>query len=142
MLHYFQWRNLDPPLPDRARGTCAREEHALWACRAVATACGPDLVAVKRCFGARAPAEILGRRPAYEGFGEGEGGEPNPPSGSPPPSSATPIQSRAARSPPVTPAVFQQPPPPCAEVQRAMGKCVEEGVRDLNRRVEERKSQS
>jgi hypothetical protein len=140
MLHYFQWRNLDPPLPDRARETCAREEHALWACRAVATACGPDLVAVKRCFGARAPAEILGHRPAYDGFGEVE--ETDPPSGSPPPSSATPIQSRATKSPSVAPAVSQQqPPPPCAEVQRAMGKCVEEGVRDLNRRVEERKSQ-
>jgi hypothetical protein len=140
MLRYFHWRNLDP-LPHRARETCAREEHALWACRAVATACGPDLVAVKKCFDASGPAEILGHSPAYEDDNEGEAGESNSRSGSPRSSLATSIKSRPVGSSSLA-LTAQQPPPPCAAVQRTMGKCVVEGVRDINSRVEERKSQT
>mmetsp|Transcript_15107 Transcript_15107/g.38064 ORF Transcript_15107/g.38064 Transcript_15107/m.38064 type:complete len:249 (+) Transcript_15107:180-926(+) len=32
------------------RSSCAREEHAVWACRAIATGCGKDLSELKKCF--------------------------------------------------------------------------------------------
>lgn len=34
----------------KIRSSCAREQHAVWACRAVATGCGKDLSELKRCF--------------------------------------------------------------------------------------------
>lgn len=41
---------LPPTLRTQIRQSCAREQHAVWACRAVATGCGKDLGALKRCF--------------------------------------------------------------------------------------------
>lgn len=38
---------------------CIREEHALWACRAVGLHCGRDLVKVRDCFRETGPANIL-----------------------------------------------------------------------------------
>ncbi|VEU35425.1 unnamed protein product [Pseudo-nitzschia multistriata] len=35
---------------DKIRSSCAREQHAVWACRAVATGCGKDISELKRCF--------------------------------------------------------------------------------------------
>jgi hypothetical protein len=32
------------------RQSCSREQHAVWACRAVATGCGKELASLKRCF--------------------------------------------------------------------------------------------
>ena len=37
-------------IQSRIRESCSREEHAVWACRAIATGCGQDLSLLKRCF--------------------------------------------------------------------------------------------
>eukprot|EP00531_Pseudo-nitzschia_arenysensis_P008143 CAMPEP_0116143420 /NCGR_PEP_ID=MMETSP0329-20121206/15444_1 /TAXON_ID=697910 /ORGANISM="Pseudo-nitzschia arenysensis, Strain B593" /LENGTH=234 /DNA_ID=CAMNT_0003638745 /DNA_START=34 /DNA_END=735 /DNA_ORIENTATION=+ len=37
-------------LRPQIRSSCAREEHAVWACRAIATGCGKDLSELKKCF--------------------------------------------------------------------------------------------
>jgi len=46
--------NDDPDLlsvfHSKIRSSCAREQHAVWACRAVSTGCGNDLAELKRCF--------------------------------------------------------------------------------------------
>jgi hypothetical protein len=34
----------------KIRASCAREEHAVWACRAISTGCGKDLSELKKCF--------------------------------------------------------------------------------------------
>jgi len=34
----------------KIRQSCSREQHAVWACRAVSTGCGKDLSQLKRCF--------------------------------------------------------------------------------------------
>ena len=34
----------------KIRSSCAREEHAVWACRAISTGCGKDLSELKKCF--------------------------------------------------------------------------------------------
>ena len=43
MVRYFDWRNL-------ADKNCQREEHAVWACRAISLGCGADLVRLRTCF--------------------------------------------------------------------------------------------
>ena len=62
MMKYFGWRGLlqkvgkdGQPLVD----SCAREQHAVWACRAVATGCGKELSYLKRCFDQEGPIDIL-----------------------------------------------------------------------------------
>jgi hypothetical protein len=35
---------------NRIRHSCSREQHAVWACRAVATGCGKELASLKKCF--------------------------------------------------------------------------------------------
>jgi hypothetical protein len=32
------------------QSSCSREQHAVWACRAVATGCGKELASLKKCF--------------------------------------------------------------------------------------------
>jgi hypothetical protein len=32
------------------RQSCSREQHAVWACRSVATGCGKELASLKKCF--------------------------------------------------------------------------------------------
>ncbi|GAX17949.1 hypothetical protein FisN_18Hu159 [Fistulifera solaris] len=60
MLRYFGWRHKDDP-------NCVREEHALWACRAVALQCGADLVQLKNCFKDKGDDAILSEtRTSYE----------------------------------------------------------------------------
>jgi hypothetical protein len=45
MVKYFQWRDVD-----EYDSRCQREEHSVWACRAVSLQCGAELVAVRDCF--------------------------------------------------------------------------------------------
>ena len=60
MVRYFDWRNVQSD-------DCVREEHALWACRAVGLQCGPDLVALRDCFKQQGPPVILSQKEtAYE----------------------------------------------------------------------------
>ena len=37
-------------LHDQIQSSCSREQHAVWACRAVATGCGKELAHLKKCF--------------------------------------------------------------------------------------------
>jgi ribosomal protein L31 len=47
--------------------TCAREAHALWACRAVTLACASDLGQLKSCFDSTTTIDILSQsHTAYE----------------------------------------------------------------------------
>jgi hypothetical protein len=124
MLHYFQWRNLEEEdgasvLVD-ARRLCTREEHALWACRAVATACGPDLVQVKRCFDETGPS-ILQQAAAYDKV------------------SAVPSTSEEAKVRESASSTSSSSSPPCVDVQRSMGSCVARGIDGLNQRIAEDK---
>jgi hypothetical protein len=125
MLHYFQWRNLEAEeggasvLGD-ARRLCTREEHALWACRAVATACGPDLIQVKRCFDETGPP-ILQQAAAYDKV------------------SAVPSTSEEAKVRESASSISTSSSPPCVDVQRSMGSCVARGIDGLNQRIAEDK---
>ena len=76
MLRFFKWRG-EEVAELGYDATCAREEHALWACRAVALQCGGDLDALRHCFdnlqkvGTSGEPEDVGavlscRRTAYE----------------------------------------------------------------------------
>ena len=42
-IRYYDWRGDEP-------GSCAREAHAFWACRAVSTRCGATLSDLRDCF--------------------------------------------------------------------------------------------
>jgi hypothetical protein len=65
MVRYFHWRDLPEETP------CLREEHALWACRAVALQCGPDLVQLRDCFQTNGPDTILSQAgTSYQGKSE------------------------------------------------------------------------
>jgi hypothetical protein len=45
MVRYFDWRNVH-----EYDTKCIREEHAVWACRAIALQCGSELVELRSCF--------------------------------------------------------------------------------------------
>lgn len=60
MVRYFDWRNRN----DGA--DCVREEHALWACRAVGLQCGPDLVKMRDCFKQQQSLILQQTETAYE----------------------------------------------------------------------------
>lgn len=135
MLHYFQWRNLEEQGDDGAsvlgdaRRLCTREEHALWSCRAVATACGPDLIQVKRCFDETGPS-ILKHAAAYDKVSAAPSTSEEaklPVSGSPTVSASSSSSGRVPVS------------PPCVDVQRSMGSCVARGIDGLNQRIAEDK---
>lgn len=60
MLRYFDWRHKEEP-------NCVREEHSLWACRAVALQCGADLVQLRNCFREQGDNDVLSEtRTSYE----------------------------------------------------------------------------
>ena len=66
MVRYFNWRNHQPEdssssssSGDTHGGSCLREEHAVWACRAVALQCGRELVGLRDCFRRVGPDRIL-----------------------------------------------------------------------------------
>eukprot|EP00536_Pseudo-nitzschia_multiseries_P003917 jgi/Psemu1/284729/fgenesh1_pg.62_\ len=118
----------------RIRSSCSREQHAVWACRAVATGCGKDLAELKRCFdhdddgaasaSASAPNQthhhrVLLTNPYtnYEGFFENGGGSGGSGSGD---------------GDGVLPRI------PCGDVQRKLGSCVTAGGRELLERKQQR----
>jgi hypothetical protein len=45
ILRYYDWRNIHD-----YDHKCAREKHAIWACRAGALQCGGELVQLRNCF--------------------------------------------------------------------------------------------
>jgi hypothetical protein len=55
-MKYYGWRgilkreNIDPLIHQHIQSSCSREQHAVWACRAVATGCGYELSMLKTCF--------------------------------------------------------------------------------------------
>ncbi|CAJ1967572.1 unnamed protein product [Cylindrotheca closterium] len=57
-IKYFDWRGIAKDHPDVEK-TCAREEHLVWSCRAVAIGCGKDLGELKKCFEDEGPLRIL-----------------------------------------------------------------------------------
>ena len=66
MLRYFDWRHKNEP-------NCVREEHSLWACRAVALQCGADLVQLRNCFREKGDKAVLSEtRTSYEHTSEND----------------------------------------------------------------------
>jgi hypothetical protein len=77
-MKYFGWRgvlkndnNASDAMPEKLRQametSCARERHAVWACRAVAVGCGKELGALKACFDEQGSFAILHQpQTAYE----------------------------------------------------------------------------
>lgn len=57
-IKYFDWRGIAKDHPDVEK-TCAREEHLVWSCRAVAIGCGRELGELKKCFEDEGPLRIL-----------------------------------------------------------------------------------
>jgi len=100
MVRYFDWRDI----PSRA---CARETHAVWACRATALQCGADLAVLKNCFTEEAGIEAVlqsGAATAYETPG-------------------TNTSNKAALE-----------KIPCLVHQQAMGQCVSQAATELRKR--------
>jgi hypothetical protein len=87
MMRYFEWRTKElvrvqdtdgsthvlamPSTTEQQQQhmmTCAREAHALWACRAVTLACAPDLNQLKQCFDQEGKMAVLSHsQTAYDG---------------------------------------------------------------------------
>ena len=57
-IKYFDWRGIAKDHP-QVEKTCAREEHLVWSCRAVAVGCGKELGELKKCFEDQGPSNIL-----------------------------------------------------------------------------------
>ena len=99
------------------RSSCAREEHAVWACRAIVTGCGKDLSELKKCFedideqDANFPPHVrvlTSSYTNYQGIVEKVGSD----------------------------AIKQQIP--CHEIQRRLGSCVTENGKQLLERKQQR----
>ena len=81
MIKYFGWRGLTISKDEENNttirnteaeqvlaATCAREQHALWACRAVSIGCGRKLGTLKDCFEGEGAVPILSHSQTnYEG---------------------------------------------------------------------------
>ena len=73
-MKYFGWRGVlknTHDMPEKLRHaietSCARERHAVWACRAVALGCGKELGVLKACFDEQGSFAILHQsQTAYE----------------------------------------------------------------------------
>jgi hypothetical protein len=69
MVRYFDWRDYKAPTTTattpntgdtkQKQNHCLREEHSVWACRAVALQCGAPLAQLKSCFAETGPDSIL-----------------------------------------------------------------------------------
>jgi len=115
----------------KIKSSCAREEHAVWACRAIATGCGKDLGELKKCFesihdGSHENPERSQQLPPhvhvltapytnYQGIVEKVGSSSN---------------TDAAHK------MKQQIP--CHEIQQRLGSCVSENGRQLLERKQQR----
>jgi len=90
--------------------SCSREQHALWACRAVAVGCGKELGSLKAGFDEVGKWTVLMEtRTAYEGH------QPQP--------STTEENDSSI---------------PCAQLQSILGRCVQKGGEELLQRIQQR----
>ena len=109
----------------KIRSSCAREEHAVWACRAISTGCGKDLAELKRCFddvdqvdevetsgGSRLPQHIRVLTSSYTNY-----------------------QGIVEK---VDGASAMKEQIPCHEIQRRLGSCVTENGKQLLERKQQR----
>jgi len=123
MMKYFGWRGIlkqeqgsDQPakqLPVKLReaiaSSCARERHAMWACRGVAVGCGKELAALKKGFDDHGPLVILHEsQTAYE-------------------ESYTKNKNNKSKK-----------RIPCAKLQTTLGACVQRGASNLLERTRQR----
>ena len=110
-------------LHPKIRSSCAREEHAVWACRAISTGCGKDLSELKKCFddvdhdSGNLPKHVRVLTASYTNYqgivekvGDGE----------------------------ASAAMKQQIP--CHEIQRRLGSCVTENGKQLLERKQQREA--
>ena len=103
------------------RSSCAREEHAVWACRAIATGCGKDLAELKKCFDETDSTEdapfpqhvrvLTAPYTNYQGIVESVAGDK---------------------------AATMKRQIPCHEIQRKLGSCVTENGKQLLERKQQR----
>ena len=113
MLRFFHWRELPADFPVH---NCRRQEHAVWACRAVAVGCGQPLTQLRDCFDEQGPERILVSR-----YGKGR--------------TQTSYTDASADD-------RLKQSIPCHEYQRAVGTCVASNLHDLQQRVEQRNKTS
>ena len=118
MVRYFQWRDLPKQQPGGCLDGCAREEHAVWACRATALRCGPELAILKACFDSHGPLEILGNATSTAYQAQQKEATEN---------SATDSSSTSG---------------PCRSLQQQLGLCVTRQVEQLYQRQQKQKQQS
>jgi hypothetical protein len=57
-IKYFDWRGIAKDHP-KIEKLCTREEHLVWACRAVTIGCGRELGALKGCFQTEGALKVL-----------------------------------------------------------------------------------
>ena len=113
MLRFFHWRELPAEFPHT---NCRREEHAVWACRAVAVGCGQPLTQLRDCFDEQGPERILVSR--YTTKGKGANSQTS--------YTDAPLDDK------------KKTKIPCHDYQRAVGTCVASNLHDLQQRVERR----
>lgn len=122
MMKYFGWRGIHKSAQnddeDNAKiknvldQTCAREQHAMWACRAVAIGCGSELVQLKNCFNAEGAMPVLTQpQTLYE----------------------SPVGSGSKK---------KLKRIPCGAIQQEIGQCIHKGTKELVQREAVRKSKS
>ena len=130
MLHYYGWRQTQQhmmqqqqhsnsknstPAAAAAAATivhqpgCIPERHAVWACRAIALGCGKELNVMKTCFDDHTAEVLSERKTAYEQADKKDDHNSN--------SNKRP---RAI---------------PCADFQKAVGKCIQESTTGLTQRT-------
>ena len=128
-MKYFGWRGifrnnseqtekeqeegaLDPRLALKIEESCAREQHAVWACRGISLGCGQELSYLKNCFEQEGPHPVL----------------INPNTNYEPPSSSNQNGRNNYKV-------------PCHEMQQKLGNCVAVGAQELYQRREQRRSE-
>ena len=110
-IKYFDWRGIAKKHPE-IENLCSREEHLVWASRAVAIGCGRELGALKTCFENEGAYKVLMTpTTAYE---EGQVQKQKQQQKS------TNKQSRMVI--------------PCHELQQKLGNCVSIGANELYER--------
>jgi len=133
MMRFFEWRNYygggddgndgtaggggqgdknDDDNSNRKENRCLREEHALWACRAIATGCGSTLVELRTCLNDQGKDAALSTPAAYDGDHGGDNCDRN--------NAAAPTRTVIV---------------PCGDVQRRLASCVAAEARDLRHRA-------
>jgi hypothetical protein len=117
MLRFFHWRELPLEFPLESTA-CQREEHALWACRAVAVGCGKPLTELRDCFDQLGPDQVLLSSRSNTG-------------------QATTCYNDKSEE-----MSKRKSKVPCHDYQQAVGECVATNLYELQQRVEQRKEVS